>query len=358
VPSQAVDGSATPGKGAAVSEVMDQLGFAIGSAGHDLLVCSPFADSADTAVARGVARASQTTGAPAIEFHYPDMPDIVGALDALRSSLQPCRIDARGYTPIPEEQGGGMRNSWLLVQIAAMERSHAVIAVGGRPEGSASLLLAVAESRRKPVLPLTFLGGAAEQYFARHRYSLEDRLDDDITILAAPKRISECIRLVERLALGAPGQRAASPPRFFLSYARSRPAEADFVEMTLRRRGLPVFRDRHDFGAGKPLQGEIDANIEQADVFVAMWSREYACSPHCFDELTSAARRRAASATSAKPGKPEIWLLCVDETRVVPPEARDLINFVSTSRQSLEANLLELLTRIDESASLPGHRAG
>jgi hypothetical protein len=65
-----------------------------------------------------------------------------------------------------------LRYAWLLCQLEALDRSHAVIAVGGRPDGAANMLLLVAEGKRKPVLSVPFLGGAAEQAFYRRRYEL------------------------------------------------------------------------------------------------------------------------------------------------------------------------------------------
>jgi hypothetical protein len=126
------------------------------------------------------------------------------------------------------------------------------------------------------------------------------------------------------------------PQRFFISYARSRPQEADFVEMILRRRNLTVFRDDRDFGAGRSVSGEISEYICQAQVFVTLWCKEYACSPWCFDEFDSALARH-------KDGHLALWLLCVDDTRIVPPAARQLINYPIRTREELEGRVLSLL---------------
>jgi len=53
--------------------------------------------------------------------------------------------------------------AWLLSQTYAMDRSHGAIALGGKVGRSASLLLGLVDVRKKPLLPLTFLGGAAAQ---------------------------------------------------------------------------------------------------------------------------------------------------------------------------------------------------
>jgi len=169
---------------------------------------------------------------------------------------------------------------------------------------------------------------------------LLDRLGPDASVLHDDKRLSEAGGLVERLTsnrVGRSGNREKTT--FFISYPRSRPQEADFVETILRRRRFEVYRDERDFSPGKSLPGEIRENICRANVFIAVWSREYACSPWCFDELQLALERNKANAT-------RLWLLCVDETRIVPPAARDLVNYPSRTRDELEGHLVRLVDLI------------
>jgi hypothetical protein len=66
---------------------------------------------------------------------------------------------------------------------------------------------------------------------------------------------------------------------FDSSYARERQADADHVEILLRRRKLGVFSDESDFGAGHIIPNAIREAIFGADVFVAIRSAEYACRP-------------------------------------------------------------------------------
>ena len=42
----------------------------------------------------------------------------------------------------------------------------------------------------------------------------------------------------------------------------------------------------------------------------------------------------------------EIWLLCVDETRVVHPEARRMLNHPVNSRSEIEGKILNLLDKM------------
>jgi hypothetical protein len=316
---------------------MKKIGTDLVSAGHDLLLCSPFAGSADLAMVKGIAEILHNTDSRSVEFHCPDSPEVerelIGLADALR--LKQFRVYSH---PLPtDEHGKGQwSNGWLLAQLSAMDRSQAVVAIGGKVGGSASLLLALAEGQRKPVLPFIFLEGAAGEAFQRRRYELEDVLQENLSALQYATRMIDVGILLESVISHRLSKSLKEVPvRFFLSYPKSRPEEADFVEITLRRRNFEVYRDERDFGAGRPLPGEITESIHRANVFVAIWCREYACSPWCFDELELAIKR----------GK-TLWLLCVDDTRIVPPAARNLLSYPARSREELERHVLTLLEKI------------
>lgn len=114
------------------------------------------------------------------------------------------------------------------------------------------------------------------------------------------------------------------------------------VEMTLRRRNYEVFRDEHAFECGRDLVTEINNHIHRANVFIALWCREYACSPWCYDELDLALDRAEAR-------EMRLWLLCLDNTRIVPPKARKIITHKCEDRAGLESKILQLLDRTQDS---------
>lgn len=158
------------------------------------------------------------------------------------------------------------------------------------------MLLLLAEEKRKKILPLSFLDGAASLSFYRRRYELEDKLGSDYLLLQDEKKVKDVIKLSEKISelqsfstLGV--NLVSTPPKFFISYPRTRPAEADYIETLLRRRNIPVFRDESDFGAGAAIPTEITEGIYEANIFIAVWCAEYACSPWCFDELELALER-------------------------------------------------------------------
>jgi hypothetical protein len=318
---------------------MTELGRNIIKAGHDLLVCSPFEGTADVAAARGALEAiASQKEVSTVEFHHPDAAAVAAEMAKFREGFHSEALKSFMH-PTPKDEKGAdlVEYAWLLAQTYAMDRSHSVIALGGKIGKTASLLLGLVDVRKKPILPLTYLGGAAAQAYDRRRYLLEDHLGSDLSALHDPSRSTEIVELMIRAATDSPKSSPASKPlRFFVSYPRARPCEADFVETALRRRQCDVFRDEKDFAPGSPIPSEIEAAIYRADVFIAIWCNEYACSDWCFDELSLALRRRDA-------GKLAIWIFCVDNTRIVPPGARNLTNYPARSREELERHIMVLL---------------
>ena len=321
---------------------MKALGRDLVKQGHDLLLCSPFENSADHDAARGAADAASERKGAIAEFHYPASPKVADALSRLKETLAPLHVVAVTHPPPADENSKKAWNyAWLLAQLSAMETSHAVVAVGGKLSGPMSFLLPLAEARRKVLLPYRFLEGAAAGCFERQRYALADRLHDELNALSDPEGIGRAGDLLDRLAAERIVQsHTGREPKFFISYAKARPKEADFIEMILRRRNLIVFRDDRDFVPGSAVEAQIGNYIEQADVFIALWCNEYACSPWCFDELEEALRRNTAGLTT-------IWLIRVDETRIVPKAARDLLSYPVHSREELEGQVIKLLEQLE-----------
>lgn len=323
-----------------------QLGRAIRAAGHTAVLCSPFEGSADLEVLRGVA--ADTGAEPVdVEMHFPDTANVRQRLEEVQRELKLDNVKRYLHAPPKEDTQDSMRYAWLLCQLNALDRSHVIIALGGKPDGASNMLLLLAEGQRKNVLPVTFLGGAAQGAYYRRRYELQDRLGEDVELLQDSSHIDRLIELAERITSPQELQlkkRAGRSPRFFISYPRARPIEADYVETLLRRRRVDVFRDETDFGAGHDIPGRIREAIHSADVFIALWCREYACSPWCFDELEMAMDRKNNDAL-------QLWILCVDDTRIVPPRARNLVYYRATSREELEGRVLDLLMRASASPS-------
>jgi hypothetical protein len=287
---------------------------------------------------------SESGCSPKVEMHFPETQAIRSEVQRYTSQLG---VEVQEFAHASMAGGGdkGVRYAWLLSQLSAMDTAPVLIAAAGNPDGSASMLLHLAESRRHSVLPFGHLGGAASLSLERQRYSLGDRLEDLYSWLQDPRPIDRIDEALKRLVAPVlqPQPSDPEPTRFFISYPRERFQEADLVENHLRRRNLEVFRDDQAFDPSGDLQQEIREAIHKADVFISLWCAEYACSPWCFDEIDLALELRSGS-------KLKVWILMLDNTRVVPPGARGLIFHNCKSREALQQVLTDLIDRDDRSS--------
>lgn len=316
-----------------------QIGIALAKAGHEILLCSPFEDSADIHVLRGAASIGESVQ-NRISYFFVDSPPVRTQLEAAVSELGLKRVSRIPHPPPQADSKQSLRYAWLLCQLSAMESSHVTIALGGDPDGAANMLLLLADGKQKAVLPLPFLGGAAKQAFDRRRYELTDRLGPSVEELhdeASAARVSDLLTALVKQTKSS-SEPYSQSPSFFISYARDRQGEADYVETLLRRRNLRVFRDESDFGAGHSVPTLIRESIFEATVFIVLWSSAYACSPWCYDEMELALDRHLESNL-------QLWILRVDDTRIVPKRARDLAFYDTPNRVAIEARILELLDR-------------
>jgi len=323
---------------ARLKDTCNCIGHALCKLGHSLIICSPFKDTADYWAFNGFIQYDQESN-NIIEFHFVDTETVRAEIVNLELTLKTHSIVKIPHpAPINENQES-LKYAWLLCQLQALESCHMVIAIGGKIDGSSNMLLLLAEAKRKPILPLSFLGGAAGQAFHRRRYELEDRLGNNYILLQDEKKINEILENSEKMfELQANSILLKNHPKFFISYPRARPYDADYIETLLRRRNMQVFRDESDFGAGHAIPTEITEAIYESNIFIAVWCAEYACSPWCFDELELALDRYDS-------GKIKLWIFCTDNTRIVPSRARILLNYSVKTREDIEGHILTLLER-------------
>lgn len=324
-----------------LGKTMRVLGALIAGCWHEIVVCSPFSDSADYHILQGIAEfvKESTAAHPVVSIHYPAIPTVEAEVKSLFTSLNMLNLHRFPCTPLgsPRNQED-LQNAWLFAQLNALDVSAGVIAVGGRPSGSLNLLFHLADARKKRVLPLTFLGGAAQVHYDAKYWELKDLLHNDIEVLDDPSSIDRIPTLMETMLAGP---HRGEEQTFFISYARARPNEADYIETLLRRRDHIVYRDEEEFEPSAETQGDIIRSVQRASVFVALWCKEYACSPWCNDELEIALARH-------QKGHADLWIFCIDDTRIVPKAARGLNYYHVKSREELEGKMLFLLGKLLE----------
>lgn len=206
---------------------MRAVGRAAAEQRHELVLCSPYPDSVDLEVLSGAASVNGFS----VEYHFPELPNVRQDIEELcrnHSIATPALFPRLPVIGLDGE--ADMSRSWLLAQLTAMDSAHAIIAAGGKLSGSASMLLQLAEARRYPVLPLAYLGGAAAESYARLRYTLTDRFGANLTWLNKPGAEGDLMRALGRItAEFQPEAMSPATPRFFISYPKERPAEADMV---------------------------------------------------------------------------------------------------------------------------------
>lgn len=292
-----------------------ELGAAGRARGTSAVLCSLFEDSADLAFLEGMAEATGPGSVEATVF-FPADAENQKRFQVVRPTI-PFALH-----PEPVDAATTRSYAFLLCQLMALERCDVVIAVGGR-DGSAPMLLRLAESQRKPIVPVTAFGGAAADYYRSAMAQLRNLYD----VLADRSRAADVVTVA---AGGATRPGSLSRCRVFLSYCRKNAEQADVVEAVLRRHHVEPFRDEEGIKTGEEWQRRIAEELKQTDVFIALWSAEYACSPSCFDEMDAALARYPAL---------EIWLFGLDETEVTFPRARKLQHPSARTREDLVKSL-------------------
>lgn len=288
-----------------------------------LIICSLFGDSADYHVFKEFIKKSRR-----VELHYFHNSKVQ---EQIREVIKDdCEIKLIPY--LDESSQLDIRDAYLFCQINAIKQVDGIIAVGGKVDGSANLLLHIAELNNKLIIPFTQYKGAAENYYNRNKYKINDLLGSKSSVLYTKnvdKIIKSFLEVREKQNINN-----KNINRIFLSYARDNPTWADYIEVVLRRRGVSLFRDESEFKAGSDIPKMIQEEIFKADTFIAVWCKDYACSPWCIDEMELALERK---------DNINIWIICVDETRIVPKGARNLLNYPVKNREELEGTLLKLL---------------
>lgn len=287
-----------------------------------LVICSLFEDSVDYYVFKEFIKYSED-----VQLHYFDTPE---------ANVQIEKVVENNILKFSYLSNSNLdrKYSYLFCQINAMRVADVIIVIGGKIEGSASLLLLIAESNNKLVIPIISLGGAGKQYYDRNMYRIKDLLKDKFEYIGS----NDVERIINSFLDNAKEYSAkkSEVKHVFISYARDNPGWADQIELILRRRGISLFRDESDFKAGSNIPIKIQEEIYKADTFIAVWCKDYACSPWCIDEIEMALDRIDSI---------NLWIICVDETRIVPKRARDLLNYPVHKREELEGVLLKLLSK-------------
>lgn len=295
-----------------------QLGEVLARAGVQLVVCSPFPDSADYYTAMGYAAANQ---GGTIQFHSPTHEKVEEKRRRLRSAFGNSNVTFQDWNyPGPEQdEEGCWHQAWLLAQLQALEKVDAVVALGGKISQSASTLLHLAEAKGLPVVPFSFLGGAARRAFDRRDWA---RLNPgfDTSVLIKPEGVGHAVEITTRLVLDRVKRMATAaekPKTVFMSVARQDAEFANVLGAYLESQGVHALVGDHEIRSDQMIPASIEQALLGSDVCAIFWSQHYSRSPWCFDELSIAIEQQAY-------GNMNVWLFNLDDSAIVPKQARKL----------------------------------
>jgi nucleoside phosphorylase len=316
-----------------------KLGRTLANAGAQLIVCSPFRDSADFYTIVGY---SGGRGEGLIQLHSPMHPKVAEKREQLAATVGREGLKILDWQYPGPDNDEAWPQAWLLAQLQALEKADAVIAVGGKVSKTASTLLHLAEARSLTIVPFAFLGGAAGRAFRRRDWS---RLNPgfDTSVLEREDGVEAAAQIANRLALDRLSRaytNGARPKTFFVSHARKDLEMASGLIISLRQRGLEVLLGEHEIGSEQMAQASIEQALQKSDICVILWSQSYAVSPWCYDELILATKRFAL-------GQMGVWLFNLDGSVVVPIEARKLTGISVRSSSAMERVVGEILTKYE-----------
>lgn len=312
------------------------LGHVLAKAGVQLLVCSPFPDSVDYYTAMGYADAKC---GGVIQFHSPTHSTVEEKRCLLRKTLGRPGLAIQDWNyPGPEgNEGDVWFQSWFLAQIQALEKADVVVALGGKISQTASTLLHLAEAKGLPIIPFTFLGGVARRSYERRDWS---RLNPgfDHSVLCDVDGVEHTIEIANRLILDRMQPRFCPerPKVVFISFAHQDSVIANELRAALVKEGIEVLVGDDEIRSDQMVTATIEQAVLRSDVCAVLWSRQYAQSPWCYDEMSLAINQQEY-------GKIKVWLFNLDDSPIVPSQARKLPAISVKSGNAMHQCVHELL---------------
>lgn len=314
-----------------------ELGAAVAEAGVDLVICSPFPDSADLPALVGYVRSGVGRTVHVHSPRHSRVEEAQAELSRMLGSGFEAVVKRWHYPPPEVDDRESWAQAWLLCQLMALEQADVVISVGGRISQTANTLLHLAEARRIPVVPFEFLGGASRRAYQRRDWtSTYPELDHEK--LMDQNAAGEAMRIADHLVTARMRDRRGyrwPPQHVFVSRARPDAEFARTLDAYLTGIGLEVLLGEKELPPDRTIESAIEDAVLRCDLFIVLWSRSYAASRFCYDEIDLALRRHGV-------GELQIWIVNLDGSDVVPPGARHIPQAVAESPDALVAVIRDL----------------
>lgn len=126
------------------------------------------------------------------------------------------------------------------------------------------------------------------------------------------------------------------PDTVFVSRARLDVEYARALDDYLSSAGLRVLFGERELPADRTVESAIEDAVLRSDLFIVLWSRSYAASRYCFDEIQLALKRYRA-------GELRLWIINIDGSDIVPPGARGLPQLAARSPMAVVNVVHDLL---------------
>lgn len=324
-------------EGPQLAQFCTSLGEEIAKGGAELIVCSPFQDSADLHTTLGYLRANVGGVIHLQSPQHPSVARMQEELVALAGSDSSARIVKWNY-PGPENDDSWAQ-AWLLCQLEALERADVIVSIGGKVSETASTLLHVAELRRISLVPFEFLGGASKRAFDRRDWSnLYPALNS--SLLRSKFAANEVMKIADQIATSDVGRSRRlneSPSAAFISRATADREFANQLNAYLATTSCAPILGDDQVVANRMVQPVIEDALLKSDLFIVLWSKSFATSQYCHDELELALQRQHS-------GFLDVWLFNLDGSDVVPRGARKLPQLLTMTPNALVDAVRELLT--------------
>lgn len=323
-------------------EVCQALGKALGNANHTYFICSPHEHSADVEFVKGVAlceQANSDSNEPlTIQIHCLGNQEVIDSVNALQAELTRLRgtVDAlpveqrdirlarRYHLASSKNDAEWIHFSNFICKQFALDKCDAVLSFGGAEFSATDMLLTYAEELSKPIIPVPVLGGVSARRYALVEEQFKEALGEDIACfqLNTPSDFEQFDAILKRVVHAFKKKKKKkslgfADTHFFISYASEEQGYVDQIEALLRRDKFKVSRDEDGLRAGDDHWAKISEWIEDCDVFIALWSKHYALSSYCADELELGMARHESEDLP-------IWLLRADETELIPRGIRKM----------------------------------
>jgi hypothetical protein len=203
---------------------------------------------------------------------------------------------------------------------------------------TASTLLHLAEAKGLPVIPFAFLGGAAGRNYKRRDWA---RLNPgfDVSILERESGVEQAVQIANRLILDRIKRSMVGNSKHktvFISLARQDAAMGRALEGVLTSHGITAVLGEREISPDELISTTIENALRGSDIVAILWSRSFAQSPWCYDELALALSLEAL-------GGMKVWLFNLDDSSIVPTQARKLPAISVRSEEGFRNAIHELL---------------